>query len=65
MKVLSLTTWLIQLNIHLPYFPPDCPDQHDDIKEILYYTMRNMQTMKMVEQRYNYLDGPIHSGRIL
>ena len=47
MKVQSLTTRLIQLNMHLPYFPPDCPGQlvtslpDDVIKNILYHTMPN------------------------
>ena len=60
-------TRLIQLNIYLLYFPPDCPGQlvtslhDDDFKEILYYAMLNTWETKMVEQGYNYLDGQIHS----
>ena len=67
MKVWSFTTRLIQLITYLPYFPPDRPGQlvtslpNDDIKEILYHTMPNIWKKKMVEQGYNYLDGPIHS----
>ena len=67
MKAQIFATRLIQLNIYLPYFPPDHPDQivtslpHDDIKKILYHTMPNMSKKKMVKQGYNYLDGPIHS----
>ena len=66
MKVQSLTTRLIQLNTYLPYFSPDHPSQlvtslpDDDIKEILNHAMPNTWE-KMVEQIYNYLDGPIHS----
>ena len=66
MKVLSLTTKLIQLNTHLLYFPPDRPGQlvtslpDDDIKEILYHTMPNIWKKKIVEQGNNYLDGPVH-----
>ena len=47
MKVLSLTTRLIQLNRCLPLFPPDRPGQvvislpDDDIKEILNHAMPN------------------------
>ena len=66
MKVRSFTTRLIQLNTYLPYFPPDRPGQlvtslpHDDIKGILYHAMPNtMWKKKMVEKRYNHLDGPI------
>ena len=33
----------------------------DDIKEILYHAIPNMWKKKMVEQGYNYLNGPIHS----
>jgi len=67
MKVRSFTTRLIQLNTYLPYFPPDRPGQlvtslpDDDIKEILYHAMPNTWKKKMIEQGYNYLDGPIHS----
>ena len=67
MKVRSFTTKLIQLNTYLPYFPPGLPGQvvtslvDDDIKEILYHAMPNMWNKKMVEQGYNYLDGPIHA----
>ena len=67
MKVRSFTTRLIQLNMHLPYFPPDRQGQliesppGDDMKEVLYHTMPNTWKKKMVEQRYKYLDGPIHS----
>ena len=70
MKVRSFTTRLLQLNIHLPYFPQDCPGQlvtslpDDDIKEILYYAMPNTWEKKMVGQEYNYLDGPIHSMEV-
>ena len=48
-------------------FPLDCPDQlgtslpGDDIKEILYHAMPKTWKNKLVEQGYNYLDGPIHS----
>ena len=67
MKVRSFTTRLIQLNMYLPYFPPDLPGQlvtslpDDDIEEILYHAMPNMWKKKLVEQGYNNLDGPIHS----
>ena len=67
MKVRSFTTRLIQLNTYLPYFPPDRPGQlvsslpEDDIKEILYHAMPNKWKKKMIEQGYNYLDGPIHA----
>ena len=67
MKVRSFTTRLIQLNTYLPYFPPDRPGQQvtslpdDDIKEILYHAMPNTWKKKMIEQGYNYLDGPIHA----
>ena len=68
MKVRSFTTRLIQLKMYLPYFPPDRPDQlvtslpDDDIKEILYHAIPNSRMeKKMVEQGYNYLDGPIYS----
>ena len=67
MKVRSFTTRLIQLNLYLPYFPPDRPGQlvtplpDDDIKEILYRTMSNTWKKKMIEQGYSYLDVPIHS----
>ena len=67
MKVRSFTTRLIQLNTYLPYFPPDRPGQlvtslpDDDIKEILYHAMPNTWKKKMIEQGYNYLDGPIHA----
>ena len=52
MKVRSFTTRLIQLNIHMPHFPPDCPGQlvtfppDDGIKEILYYTMPTQDATK-------------------
>ena len=52
MKVQSFTTRLIQLNIYLLYFLPDCPGQlvtslpDDDIKEILYQAMPNMWKRK-------------------
>ena len=64
MKVRSFTTRLIQL---IPYFPPDRPGQlvislpDDDIKNILYHTVTNTWKKKMLEQGYNYLDGPIRS----
>ena len=64
MKARSFTTRLIQLNTYLQYYPPNRPGQlitslpDDDIKEILYHSMPN--SWKMVEQGYNYLDGPIH-----
>ena len=67
MKVRSLITRLILLNTYLPYFPPDCPGQlvislpDDDTREILNHVMPNMWKKQMVEQEYNYLDGPIHS----
>ena len=70
MKVRSFTTRLIQLNTYLPYFPPDRPGQQvtslpdDDIKEILYHAMPNTWKKKMIEQGYNYLDGPIHSMEV-
>ena len=66
MKVWSFTTRPIQLNNHFPYIPPDHPGQlvtslpDDDIKEILYYTIPNKWEKKMVEQGYNYLEGPIY-----
>ena len=49
------------------YFPPDLPDEldtsipDDDINAILYHAITNMWEKKIVEQGYNYLDGPIHS----
>ena len=61
------TARLLQLNTCLTYFLPDRPSQlvtslpDDDIKEILYHTMPNTWEKKMVEQEYNYLDGPNHS----
>ena len=67
MKVHFFTTRFIQLNTYLPCFPPGCPGQlvtslfDDDIKEILYHAMPNIWKKKMVEQGYNYLDGPIYS----
>ena len=66
-KVRTFMTRLIQLNMCLPYFPPDRPGQlvtslpKDDIKEILYHNMPNTWRKKMVEQRYNFLDSPINS----
>ena len=67
MKVRSFTTKLTQLKTNLPYFLPDrlgqlitsLPD--DGIKEILYHLIPNMWKKEMVEQEYNYLEGPIHS----
>ena len=67
MKVWSFRTRLIQLNTYLLCFPPDHPGllvtslPDDDIKKILYRAMPNTWEKKMVEQGYNYLDGPIHS----
>ena len=67
MKVGFFITKLSQLNMRMPYFPPDCLGQlvtslpNDDIKEILYYALPNTWRKKMVEQGYNYLDGLIHS----
>ena len=67
MKVWFFTTRLIQLNTNLPNFLPDGPGHvvtslpDDDIEGILDHTMPNTCKMKVVEQRYNYLDGPIHS----
>ena len=67
MKVWSSTTRLIQLNTYLLHFPPDHSGQlvtslpDDDIKGMLYQPMPNTWKKKMVEQRYNYLDGPIYS----
>ena len=52
--------------MYLPFFSPDLPGQlvtslpDDNIKKILYHAMPNMWEKKMVEQGYNYLDGPIH-----
>ena len=49
--------------MHLPYLSPNRPRQlvtslpDDYINENLYHAM----SKKMVEQGYNYLDGPIHS----
>ena len=51
----------------LTLFLPDCPGQlvtslpDDDIKEIFYHAMPNTWKNKIVEQGYNFLDGPIHS----
>ena len=67
MKIQSFTSRRIQLNTCLPYFLPDrqsrlvtsLPD--DDIKVLLYQPIPNTWEKKMVEQGYNYLDGPIHS----
>ena len=67
MKVQSFTTRMAQLNTYLPYFPSEHPGKlvtslpNDDVKEILYHTMPNTWKKKMVEQGYNYLEGPIHS----
>ena len=67
MKVRSFTTRLIKLNTYLLYFPADRPGQlvvslpDDDIKEILCHAMPNTWKKKMIEQGYNYLDGPIHA----
>ena len=53
--------------MYLPYFPPGCPGQivtsllGDDIKETLYHAMPNLWEKKMIEEGYNYLDGPIHA----
>ena len=52
--------------MYLLYFSPDHPGQlvtslPDDDKEILYHAMINTRKKKMIEQGYNYLDGPIHS----
>ena len=65
MKVGLFTTMLIKL--YLLYFLPDCPGQKVtslpdvEIKEILYHAMLNTWKKKLLEQEYNYLDGPIHS----
>ena len=46
---------LIQLNMHLSYFPPDRPGQlvtslpDDDVKEILYDAVPNTWKKRMVE----------------
>ena len=67
MKLRLFTTRRIQLKMYLPYFPPYCPGHlvpsllDDDIKEILYHAMSNTWKKKLVEQGYNFLDGPIHS----
>ena len=67
MRVQSFTTRLIQLNTYIPYFLLDRPGQlvtslpEDDIKEILYHAIPNTLKRKILEQGYNYLDGPIHS----
>ena len=67
MKVRTFTSRLIQLNTYLPHFPPDLLGQlvallpDDDIKKILYHAIPKPWKKKIVEQRYNYLDGPIHS----
>ena len=48
MKVQVLTSMCMQLNMHLPYFLPDCVGQlvasfpDNENKEILYHTMRNL-----------------------
>ena len=66
MKARTFTTRLIQLNTYLLYFSPDSPGQlvaslpNDDIKKIPYHSMPNAWEKNIVEQRYNYLDGPIH-----
>ena len=65
MKVHIFTTRLIQLNYHLPYFPPDCIGQmvtalpDDEVKEILYHTIPYLWGGKLTEQGYNYLDRSI------
>ena len=67
MKVRTFTTRLLQLNAYLAFFPPDHQGQvvdplpEDDIKEILYHAMPNTWKKKIIEQGYNYLDGPIHA----
>ena len=64
-KQRTSTTSLIQLNINLPYFPPDCVGQmvtalpDEKVKEILYHAMPNSWRKKMTEQGYNYLDRSI------
>ena len=60
-------TRLILLDMYLIYFLPDRPGQlvtsltDDNVKAILYHSMRNMWKMKMVQYRNNFLDGPTHS----
>ena len=67
MKVWLFTITPMQLNRYLLYVPPDRPGQlvtslpDDDIKEILYHAMPNMWENEMIQQGYNYLDGPIYS----
>ena len=67
MKVRSFITELFQLNTSLLYIPPDCLGQlvtslpDDDIKENLHQAMPKTWEKKLLEQGYNYLDGPIHS----
>ena len=61
MKIWTFTTRLIQLNMCLPHFLPDCPGQlvasliDVDIKEILYHTIPNIWKKKMIEQGQNSL----------
>ena len=66
-KVQSFMTRLIQLNKCSRHFPPNHPRQlvtslpDDNIKEIFYHTLPNTWKKKMVEQGYDYLDGPVYA----
>ena len=66
MKVSTFTTRLIQLYNYLSYFLLDCVEKmvtalpHNEVKEILYYTMTNTWRKKITEQGYYYLHRSIH-----
>ena len=59
MKVHTFTTIFVQLNNHLPYFPPHYMERivlalpDDKIKEILYNIMTNVWRKKMTKLGYN------------
>ena len=65
MKLLTLTTRLVQLNNILLFFPPDCVVQMvtvlpgNEAKEILYHAIPNLWRKKMIKQGHKYLDDTI------
>ena len=65
MKGRSFTIRFKNRNNHLPCFPPDCVGEmvtalsDDEVKEILYHAIPNLQREKMTKQGYNYLDRSI------
>ena len=66
-KLCVFITNIIQVNTCLLYFLSDFlgqlvkPPPDDEINKILCHAMPNTTKKNMVEQGYNYLDGPIHS----